>query len=137
MKKSIFASIPLSILGLLAFYLVYGIAFLIIALLFWIISYIPILNTLFDWLFRIREDTPDMFAMFTSTVIAYFGYAATIGLISKKAETQKLTLMLTGIYLIVLNVIFLIANLVFRNAILPNILLGIAGIVIFFNGKNT
>ena len=135
-KKSIFASIPLSVLGFLEYYLIYGIAFLIIALLFWIISYIPILNTLVDWLFRIREDTPDMFAMFASTGIAYLGFTATIEHISKKAETQKLTLILTGIYIIVLNVIFLIVNLVLRNTILPNVFLGIAGVVIFFKGKN-
>ena len=136
MKKSIFASIPLSILGLLEFYLIYGIVCLIIVLLFWLISYIPIFSTLVEWLFRIREDTPDMFAMLVSTGIAYLGFTATIAHLAKKTETQRFTLMFTGIYMIVLNVIFLILNLVSRNAILPNVLIGIAGIVIFFKGKN-
>lgn len=133
--KSILTSIPLSVIGLLEFYLIYGIAFLIIALLFWLISYIPILSTLVDWLFRIREDTPDMFAMFASTGIAYLGFTVTIEHISKKVETKKLTLMFVGIYLIVLNVLFLIINLKYNDPILANILLTIAGIVIFFKGK--
>lgn len=135
--KSIFTSIPLSILGLLEVYLIYLIICLVIALVFWIISCIPILSTLTEWLFRIRKDAPDMFAMLLGTTIAYFGYKTTIEHITKSMKTRRLTFLLTGAYLIVINVISLIGNLMFNNAILANILLGVAGIVIFYKGKTT
>lgn len=132
--KSIFLSIPFSILGLFEFYIIYGLTILVAALVFWALSYIPILNTLIDWLFRVREDTPDMFAMMLAAAIAYFGITATAEHIVSK--TRKPSLMLTGIYIVVLNIIFLIVNLINSEAILPNIIIGIAGIVMFYKSKN-
>ena len=135
--KSILASIPLSILGALEVHLIYGLTILIISLVFWLISYIPILSTLVGWLLHLGDNTPDGFAMFVATVVAYVGFTATAECIIKKVETQKLTLILTGIFLTVSNVIYVIINLIYGDPILGNVLLAIAGIVIFFKGKNT
>ena len=135
--KSVIASIPLSILGAVEVHLVYGLMNLIIAILFWLVSNIPILSILVEWLFRIREDSPDMVAMLAATVVAYLVLAVTAEHIIKSVETRKLTLILTGIYLTVLNILFVIINLVYHDPILGNILLSIAGIAIFFKGKNT
>ena len=135
--KSVIASIPLSILGALEVHLIYGLTNLIIALVFWLISYIPILSTLVEWLFRIRKDTPDMVAVFVATMVAYFAFKATAELVIKKVDTRKLTLMLTGVYLFVFNILFVIINLVYNDPILGNILLAIAGILIFYKGKTT
>jgi hypothetical protein len=134
--KSILSAIPLSILGLFEVYLIYGLAVLIIALIFAAISYIPILSGLVDLLFRIREDTPDMFAMFIGAIIAYVCSVEITERIVKNTATRKLTLTLTGIYLIVFNVLFLIINVIANNNALPNLSLGIAGIAIFVKGKN-
>lgn len=135
--KRTLAAIPLSILGAWEVHLIYGLTNLIITLVFWLISYIPILNTLVEWLFRIREDTPDMFATFLAIGIAYIGFMATAHRIIKKVETRKLTLILTGIYLAISNFLFVIINLRYNDPILVNSLLTITGIVIFFKGKNT
>ena len=132
--KSFLSSIPFSFLGLLEFYIIYGLTILGIALVFLLLSYIPIISTLVDWLFRIREDTPDMFAMCFATMLAYLGTMATAAHINK--GIQKHALMLTGIYLVVLNIIFLIVNLINNDAIFANVTIGIAGIVMFYKSKN-
>lgn len=135
--KSILSAIPLSILGLLEVYLIYGLVVLIIALIFLAISYIPILSGLVDWLFRIREDTPDMFAMFIAASLSYVCFIGTAERIVKNKVTRKFTLMLTGIYLIVFDFLFLIINLSNHDSALPNFFLVVAGIAILIKGKNT
>lgn len=135
--KTIVASIPFSILGSFEVHLIFGLTRLIISLAFLLISYIPVLNTLTEWLFRIREDTPDIFTMFLAVIIAYLGFMATVEHFIKKVDTKKLTLILTGICLIVFNIIFVIINLKYNDPILGNALLAIAGMVIFYKGKTT
>ena len=135
--KSILSAIPLSILGLFEVYLIYGLAVLIIALIFIAVSYIPILSGLVDWLFRIREDTPDMVAMFIAASLSYVCFIGTAERIVKNKITRKFTLMLTGIYLIVFDFLFLIINLSNYDSALPNFFLVVAGIAILIKGKNT
>ncbi|MBO4978802.1 MAG: hypothetical protein J6D16_00175 [Clostridia bacterium] len=135
--KSVLVSLPLSVLGLLEFYIVDVIIVLIVSLIFLLISYIPILNILVEWTMRMGENTPDMFAMCAGVTIAYFVLKETVSRILKKIETQKFTFMFTGLLLILLNIVFLIDNLTRNDAILANILLIIAGIVTFCKGRNT
>ena len=133
--KQVLASIPLSVLGLLVTYLVYGITTLAIALVFVILSYIPIVSAIVEWLLRAGDNTPDMYAMFFGTVIAYMVLTETAKRIINNEETRRRSLRLTGIVLTALNVVFLIINLISRAAILPNVLLAISGIVLFYNNK--
>ncbi|MBO5047415.1 MAG: hypothetical protein J6D19_03285 [Clostridia bacterium] len=132
---SVLASLLWSILGLLGIYLVYGIAVLAFSLVLVILSYIPIVSILVEWLFRVREDTPVMFAMCFGTAIACIALTEIAKRIIKNEKTRKRSLMLTGIFLTALNVMFLIINLISRTAILANILLAIAGIVLFYKNK--
>lgn len=134
---SVLASIPLSILGALEVHIIFGLTNLIISLVFWLLLYIPILSSIVEWWFRIGENTPDMVAMFVAVMVAYICTNITATHIIKKTETRKLTLTLSGIYLIVFNAIFIIINLKYNDAILANVLLGIAGIAILYKGKNT
>lgn len=134
--KSIFLSVVFSVIGLLEFYMIYGLGILIVGLLFLVISYIPILSAIVNWLLRIGENTPDAFAIMIAGFLAYFGTMATGEHIIKEKKTLKLTLMLMGILLAALNAIFLIVNLLYSDAILVNIILAFAGIVIFITGKN-
>ena len=129
-------AIPLSVLGLIEFYLIYGLIFLAIGLVFFVLSYIPVLSTLVDWLFHIRKDSPDMVAVFVSTMLSGYLFTATTNHIVKNKYTQKLTITLTGMSLIVINIICLIINLATNSEIFINILLLIAGLVIFYEGKN-
>lgn len=135
--KSILVSIPLSALGFIEVYLIYTVIVLAIALVFGIILNIPILSTLFEWFFKIREDTPDMFAMFLATTAAYFLFKSTVEHIIKNIETQRFTMMLTGIYIILLNINNLIINLSNNDAILANVMLSVLGIILFYKGKTT
>ena len=132
---SVLASLLWSILGLLGIYLVYGIAVLAFSLVLVILSCIPIVSILVEWLFRVREDTPVMFAMYFGTTIACIALTEIAKRIIKNEKTRKRSLMLTGIFLTALNVMFLIINLISRTAILANILLAIAGIVLFYKNK--
>lgn len=133
--KSIFASIPLSILGALEVHLIYGLTNLVIALVFLILSYIPILKTIVGYFMAIADNTPDIFAMCISTGISYLIFNVTSERIIKKIETRKLTSILVGIYLAVFNILFGIINLTYNDPILGNVLLAILGIVIFYKGK--
>lgn len=137
MKKSIFKSIPLSILGALEVHLIYGITNFIVLILLWLISYIPIIKNIVWYLFSLAENTPNGFAAVVATMVAYFGFIATSECVIKKVETKKLTLILTGILLVVFNVLYVIINLVYNDPFFVNILLTIAGVVIIFKGKNT
>jgi hypothetical protein len=74
--------------------------------------------------------------MFIGAIIAYVCSVEITERIVKNTATRKLTLTLTGIYLIVFNVLFLIINVIANNNALPNLSLGIAGIAIFVKGKN-
>lgn len=132
--KSFFVSIPFSILGLFEFYTIYVAIVLVATLVFWGLSYIPIINTLVDWFFHIRGDSSDILATLIAATLAYVGTSATAEHIINK--TRKPTLMLVGIYIAVLNVIFLIVNLINSVAVLPNIIIGIAGIALFYKSKN-
>lgn len=134
--KSILASIPLSILGALEVHLIYGLTNLIVSLLFWLISYIPIIKNIVGYLLMVGDNTADGFAMFVATMLAYLGFMATSEHVIKKGETKKFTLILTGIWLAVFNILFVIINLVYNDPILGNVLLAIAGTIIFFRGKN-
>lgn len=125
-----------SVLGLLEFYLIYGLSFLAIGLVFWAVSYIPVISAIVEWLFSVRGDTPDMFAMMLAVALAYVCFTETAERVIKNEKTLKTTWIFTGICLAVINTIFLVANLIFHNAILVNILFAIVGIVIFFKGKN-
>ena len=71
---------------------------------------IPIIKNIVGYLLAVGDNTPDAFAMFVATMIAYVGFNATVEHVIKKIETQKLTLMLTGIYLTIFNILFVIIN---------------------------
>lgn len=134
--KAVLASIPLSILGVFVIHLIYGLVNLIVSLVFWLISYIPIIKGVVGYLLALGDNTPDGFAMFIAAGVAYIGFMAISERIIKKPETKKLTLILTGIFLTVSNVLYVIINLAYNDPILGNVLLAIAGTIIFFRGKN-
>ena len=134
--KGVFKAFPLSVLGLVEIYLIYGLTFLAIGLVFWLLLRIPALSTLVNWLFRIRKDTPDVFATFMSTMLSCYLFIATANRIIKSEYTKRFTMMYTGICLTVLNIALLILNLTYNSGILINILFLIAGLVIFYEGKS-
>lgn len=130
------ASIPLSILGIFVIHLIYGLSNLLISLLFWLLSYIPILKKLISWIFSTRGDTPNVFAATIAAIIAYYLFSLIVEQTTKKENTKKFTLILTGIFVMIVNVLFVIINLIYSSPILVNVYLAIVGAILFFKGKN-
>ena len=130
------ASIPLSILGIFVIHLIYGLSNLLISLLFWLLSYIPVLKKLISWIFSTRGDTPDVFSATIAAIIAYYLFSLIVEQIIKKENTKKFTLILTGILAMIVNVLFVIINLIYSSPILVNVYLAIVGAILFFKGKN-
>lgn len=135
--KSIFSALPLSVFGLLEFYIVEIIAVLAIMLIHTIISYIPILNIIGEWLSRKADRDIVEFSLCIGTIFAYAALTETAERILKNIETRRFTLMFIGVLLFILNVIFLITNVINHDAILANIIISFAGIVLFVKGKST
>ncbi len=133
--KTVSTSILWSVIGLFEFYLVYGIAFLVIALVYFGLSHIPVLGMLADWSLRIADNNPDMFAISAAVLISYGVLNITVDHCIKKSEAQRLTLMLIGIILAILNVLFLIINLIYNDSVLVNISLFLFGVVLFLYEK--
>lgn len=134
--KSIFASIPLSVLGLLEFYIVEIIAVLVIMLIHIIISYIPILNIIDEWFSRKAGSDIVEASLCFGTAFAYSALTETAERILKSAETRRFTLIFTGVLLVILNVVFLITNIINHEAVLANIIIIAAGIVLFIKNKD-
>ena len=135
--KTVSMSILWSIIGLLEFYIVEIIAVLAIMLIHIIISYIPILNIIDEWLSRKAGRDIVEFSLCLGTTFAYGALTETAERILKNIETRRFTLMFIGVLLFTLNVIFLITNIINHDAILANIIISVAGIVLFVKGKST
>lgn len=137
-EKSTFsvASIPLSIFGMLIIHIIFGLTNLIISLLFWALSYIPVLNKLISWIFSMRGDTPEVLATIIAAIVAYCLFSLIAERMIKKENTRKYTLILTGILVMIVNVFFVIINLIYNDPIFANVFLAIAGAIVFFKGKN-
>ena len=135
-RKSTIKAIPLSLVGALGVHFAFGITRLLVNLVVLLLSYIPIVNILVKWMFRIREDTPDMLAISVGVTVAYLVFQVIVERVIKIEQTRNFTLIFTGMLLMIFNILFVIVNLICRDAVFANVLLSILGIVIFFKGKN-
>lgn len=134
--KTISVSIVLSVLGLIAFYAISFIVAMVFAFLFSIIAAIPVLGTLVDWLFSIRGDTPDMLAILLAAIISYLVLMFLFKFLCKSLSTHRIAAILLGVYLIALNAVFLLINLVGDSSIYTNIIFIIAGLVMCFRNDS-
>lgn len=128
-KPSVFKAVFFSLITLIAFYLLTEIIGLILVFIFSILLSIPIISNLILLLFEMRGDGPNTFILCTYLAIGYFCTISALDRIVKSVSTRKLTIKLLGIYLVVLNVVFLIANIVIDGAWGMNIGFIITGFV--------
>ena len=131
-KPSIPQGILFSLLGFVIFYLLCEIIGFILVLLYALILVIPIICDLLDLLFIARGDGPDIAI---PTLYFSFSYFLTISLLErivKNVHTLSLTLKLLGIYSIILNIIFLVLNVIGDGAWGVNIGFIISGFVFYF-----
>ena len=131
-KPRIFRAIMTALLGLIIFGIAYFLVFIISGGIIYVLALIPIIN----WLFQARGDSPDMVITVLATVSAYYTTKAAVGAISKAMPTRRLSIMIVGGCLAVVHVISLAINLVGGEWILPNIVQAVAGVALFFYGKN-
>lgn len=127
-KPSILKAILISLLALVVFYLVSQVIGLILALFFAVLLMIPVIGNLIELLFKARGDDPASAVLYFYLVAAYFITISMLERIVKSIPTRKLTTKLLGIYLIVLNGIFFILNLLGDGAAWVNVGFIIAGI---------
>lgn len=125
-KPNILKAIIFSILAFLGFYLAMLIIALILSVVFLVLSKIPIVSIIVS-----KIDYEYITVLFSGVITKVI-----IEALNKNIPTRKIAFILTGIYLIILNVVSLIANIAYREAILTNILVIIAGIIFFIRGKS-
>ena len=135
-KPRVFRAIMSALLGLVIFGIVYFLVFIIYNGIIYVLTLIPLVKNIVNWLFQVRGDSPDMVATFLAALTAYYATKTAVVAISKAIPTRRLSLMIVGACLVVVHVISLGSNLVHGEWILPNIVQAVAGAALFFSGKN-
>lgn len=136
MKPNVFKSIINSIAAFIVFFLLFTLSILAIQLVFLLLSKIPIVNTILAWLFKVRGDTPSLFSLFLSAVISYTATTTLMEKINKDEATEGLSIILSGSYILIIQSISLIINLVSKNSFLINIVLIVSSIFLIVRGKD-
>ena len=80
-------------------------------------------------------ETPDFLAESLSAAIAYGVTGFLLKKLNKDIASQALAYSIAGIIIVVIHALSLILNLIYSENIFPNILQGIAGFALFFQGK--
>ena len=129
--KNITLSILLSIVWIIIFYILFWIIFTILALVFGFLASVPFLKTILQISLFTGSTTLDAVVYGMSGLVSFLILAAASSLI-KNENIQDTSFLLFGIEIIILNVIFLIINLVTGNSGWANgefILIGIVSIM--------
>lgn len=134
-KPEVGKAILFSIVGLAAFYICYFVLALLLGLLFALLLNIPVLKNIIAFLFRLRGDTPDALVTIAAVYVSYSAIIWMLGRFCDIQETLFLSHRILGIILLVLNVLFLLVNISSGNSFFPNIVVGIAGFIMFLKGK--
>ena len=134
-KPNIVNAILLSFLAFFIFFIVYILCSIIVAFIFLIISKIPLISTLVGWLFYARGDTPSVFTILFSAVISYAATTEVLERLNNNVKTEALSLILTGSYVLPIQAISLVINLVYGDPFFINIVLIISSISLIFRGK--
>ena len=139
-KRNIMLAVLLSIifalLELVLFYIADFVAVFILALIFGVLSYIPILNIITNLLFTITGNAADIFTVTAGAILAAGATAFIMSKISKNKETLNRSFCISSIILVVLNVLFLIVNLIHNDPCYTNAVMIFLGICVFFSEKN-
>lgn len=124
------------VIGLVAFYICDFILYMGFSLGFLLLYKIPVINRLVDALFRARGDDPGFFSMFLAAVLSYSAVTWATHRFCDTIATESLSLKITGILLLILNIVFLIVNISAGESFANNIMMGIAGIIMIIRGAN-
>ena len=134
-KPSVGRAILFSIIGLAAFYISYLVLGFLLALLFGLLMRIPVIKDILAFLLRIRRDSPDVLIVLVAVYASCSAVSWMLGRFCDNTETLALSHRIFGIALLVLNILFLVINIKEGNKFFPNIIVGIAGVLMSFSGK--
>ena len=134
-KPNIVNAILLSFFAFIIFFIVHILCSIIVAFIFLMISQIPLISTLVGWLFHARGDTPGMFTILFSAGISYTATTAVLERLNSNVKTEALSLILTGSYVLLIQAISFVINLVNGDPFFINIVLIISSISLIFRGK--
>lgn len=135
-KPEVGKAILFAIVALVAFYICYFVLALGISLVFGLLMEIPVIGGLVEHLFRVRGDSPGILAVLLAAGVAYSAVMWIIGRFCDIKPTENLTMKIAGILLLAFNILFLIINITGGQAVFPNIVIGIAGVIMLFKGRS-
>lgn len=134
-SSSVPVAILFSFLWLILFYVFGVLANILTSLLFYVLSVIPVINRIVAFIFKQRGDSPSFFILLFAPSIAY----VIVDFIAEKAAkndvTRGISLICTGAYLMLINIVFFVVNLCSGASFFSNILIIIAGIAFIVSGK--
>ena len=133
--KSTLLSIPFSILWLLLFYSIFVAVGVLLMFIFRFLHKLPVIGTIVNTIFYLRGDSPYSVSLIISAVVAYLIVIAVSGAALKSGRTKGLSVFCAGIYIATLNVIFFIINLLFKGAIIANIIAIVASVPLIAVGR--
>ncbi|MDY3781393.1 MAG: hypothetical protein SOZ90_04345 [Candidatus Faecousia sp.] len=136
-SPKIIPAIAVAFSALVAYAVVFFLAMVVIAALFLLFSKIPILSSLLGIFFAFRGDTPVALTVILSTVLSYEAAAFTSSRFTTSPKTAALSRILSGVFLLALNGIFLVVNISSGSAFFSNAANAISGIVMIVKGKES
>ena len=133
-KANVFKAVFFTVISLIIFYIVFLLSSIlltfIIYLLFmgieYITSIIPILKPIFSWINPWKDNPADWVIICCTAPLAYSATKSFIGK-RKNTLTSNLTYLITGILLIIFNILFIIINLKYSDSILINLVILVIG----------
>lgn len=134
-KPKVFTAILLAILGFFSFALSYLLSYFVLGGIVYGLSKIPLLGKLFDFIFFLRGDSPDLMLSLLCPGIAYMATIAILNALTKSNSTMGLSCIIIGVCIMLLQAIALVINLVYGEGIWKNIVLIIAGFMLLSSGS--
>lgn len=134
-KPEVGKAILFGFVALIAFYLCYFLLVTVIAFVFVLLLKIPLIGNLIEHLFRIRGDAPDIVTVLLAAGLSYSAIAWMIGRFCDDNPTERLTHYIAGGLITALSIILLVINIMNDSSFFPNIVCGIAGVIMIISGR--
>ena len=134
-KPEVGKAILFAFVALIAFYLCYFLLATVLVLIFSLLLNIPIIGDLINYLFRVRGDAPDILAVLLAAGLAYGAVTWMIARFCDNKPTESLTHYVAGGLIVALAILFLVINIINGSRIIPNIICGIAGVIMIISGR--
>lgn len=135
-KANVGKAILSAALSLVAFGAVYFLVFLVLGGIIYLLSKVPVINLLVDFIFYLRGDSPTMMLTILSTITAYIVIGTLLAKLTKTRSTERLACILSGCFMVIIHAVSFFLNLTYGESVIPNIVQAIAGILLIYSAKN-